>query len=102
MTDQTSCPLCGEKLRGWNIENLNDPHSVCNNLKCFCWGIIQPNNRFEELKLQISRIKQQAKQDVFDDIEFACSLCTNKSCGVLHYVFSKMSLEEIKKKHGVE
>jgi hypothetical protein len=97
MTEQ-NCPLCGEKLKH-SMDFIGDRY-YCLNTNCM--DIIMRKSDLNKLISQISRIKQEAKQEFCEDLEMSIDLCKNKACGMLHYVFTKRSLDDIKKKHGVE
>lgn len=67
MISDQSCPLCGEELRG--IERgLNNPHSTCPDARCSLYAVIFENYKIRELRDQITRIRQEAKQEVFDEL----------------------------------
>jgi len=65
-------------------------------------GIMWHNKEsLDLLACQISKIKQEAKQEVFDDVEeISTSYYSGYLKGCRRYFISKF--EEIKKKHGVE
>lgn len=96
MTLNQSCPLCGE-----NTFSGKDKTS-CNNLSCFIGGQVYQTKKFERLSSQIARIKQEAKQEVFDDIEkerIRIGSSDESNCFMKLYPHD---WKEIKKKHGVE
>lgn len=84
MSDQT-CPLCGEDL--YYAVRLGDFR--CRNKKCGLCDHIFNRIKIRVFKSQISRIKQQAKQELWDEL---------KSDLIIHYVRG----DEIRNKHGVE
>ena len=101
MTSDQSCPLCGEKI----ISSIDKKGYIfCNNIKC---SIAYTRIKLEYIKLmesQIARIKQEAKQEVFDDLDSnSTDVSDHGGNSIRRYVEFKHSVyKKIKKKHGVE
>jgi len=96
MIDQP-CPLCGKEMYYDGYQSLYE----CHNEMCLLTGHELFEEYREQLIAQISRIKQEAKQEVFDDVEeISTSYYSGYLKGCRRYFISKF--EEIKKKHGVE
>lgn len=112
MTSEQTCPLCGEKTKK-GIRNTIS----CSNSKCclfvaiiddIYWQIEDWNYQIS----QISRIKQQAKQEVLEEMrKFSKGLncdetCKNnpKSCELEQRMIRAFQIieQEIKRKSGVE
>lgn len=98
MTSETNCPLCG-KLLGKDFYNTD---YLCKNSGCFNNYKSFNTAELEILSSQIARIKQEAKQEVFDDIEkerIRIGSSDESNCFMKLYPHD---WKEIKKKHGVE
>ena len=106
---EQKCPLCGEEFYS---EYAGDDLIYCNNKDCFLslkYIDFDDGQDAMLLKLnsQISRIKQEAKQEVFDSIDKMSNNELNGFCRFETYGTLKCDCEhceyiEIKKKHGVE
>lgn len=98
--DDINCPLCGEEV-GFYGDDYEDVEIECSNVDCSLWAKNFTLSGFRTLLSQISRIRQEAKQEVFDDVEeVSTSYYSGYLKGCRRYFISKF--EEIKKKHGVE
>lgn len=124
MTEETTCPLCGEKLKP--IPEFYE--LFCDNPKCVLQGYDENNLKkaipqivrirqeakdeaYKEYAYQhgdcllnlpdaeLQKIRQKAKQEVFDDLD-NWPRCMN--CYASFSEENKIKFNVIKKKHGVE
>lgn len=100
MTDQTSCPLCMEPYQDKDIKKIS---FVCGNFGCIVRGVKFSSHTLTKIESQIAHIRQEAKQEVFDDLDKKKPmLCGNCSKCVENDAEECLVYHLIKKKHGVE
>ena len=51
-----------------------------------------------ELKRKIKTERKKILKEVFTEFDKSISLCQSQNCNLIHYVFTKSSYDEIKKK----
>ncbi len=97
MTDQT-CPLCGKELAS-SYSGFRHHKKLPINNECF----ISINDDFLiRLEKQISRIKQQAKQELMNEFDSEFEVMENEATDEENYCIATYAYDRIKKKHGVE
>lgn len=97
MNSEQTCPLCKDKLIYSNVQYR------CNKIKCYFFGNRIHSHEIDLINAQISRIKQEAKQELWDEIngsELSLEPCCNKTDKDI--CTSCIDFYRIKKKHGVE
>lgn len=110
MTENQSCPLCGEKLEFFTEEEIKDTNEwnievECKNQSCGLYG--QTTLYYTDIKKiasQIARIKQEAKQEFANDLDSnSTNVSDHSGNSIRRYIEFKESVyKKIKKKHGVK
>lgn len=97
MNSEQTCPLCNNQIIP-SIDRKGYWFCTDQSGTCMIHHKRYTIKYFNDLSSQISRIKQEAKQEVFDDIEeISTTYYSGYLKGCRRYFISKF--EEIKKKH---
>lgn len=98
MTSDQSCPLCEKEMYYDSDDDLYE----CQSEACFLYAQEFFESDLEVLASQITRIRQEAKQEVFDDFPYNFDPRFENEIRKLNPVLDIDKIIKWKKKHGVE